>query len=622
MVIAAVSGLAALQALAPTAPTVRRAGYHAPGDGGAAIYNYSPAACSLNAGAGDHGSQIQASGGGCWIVDAPPTGLDVRVWGAVADGATDAGPAINAALKATAGIPVVIPATPAGFYVNTTIIDLTNLVGTAFNAYNPSAANSAGPPYSYTFPLQSWLKCSATVSPCLQLGQIGDVMHAPSAENLVLSMPRGRPRSGKIGLQIAGGYNVHTRNIGTFNFDICAEWGPTASSASGIAAYHDLTIAGACATHYFVSDGWSEIHMIGGRAGMNGYGDYSTAQDFWYLTESQNQGLGGGVNTLYVTSFQFNPAGGGVACAVRWGGWTGTGGNPVNEEYRFTDSHFEYHGAYTGRASQGIFCSDSTVNHIANFKFVNNTVTPVTTVGVFNLNAATSLERSIFDDNHFTSCTDLTLNLPTDSLAFGSYDAVKFSNNTFPCPAKFSTTGRGDRVLLSSSNTYDSMALSGAWGQFSSFGDIYYSGLTDTATGHIQVGNWYPMSWAPVLNYQGVASGATFSDNIGTIQRTAEGGFRATVNMILTKMGKGSGNVTISGLPFGCSPAQYPQAVVPNGELNMTKLTGQVSVQIMTGKAPAMALVQSSSTGWSPVLASNLTNTTRLGFSIECPQAE
>ena len=608
MVITAVSGLAALKIVAPRLRTVRRAGYYLPGDGGAATYTHSGGPCSLNAGAGDNGAQVRASGGGCWIVDAPATGLDIRVWGAVADGATDAGPAINAALKASAGVPVVIPATQAGFFVNTTIIALTNLIGTAFNAYNPSAANSAGPPYIYTFPGQSWLKCSATVSPCLQLGQSGDVMHAPSAENLVLSMPHGRPQSGTIGLRIAGGYNVHTRNIGMFNFDICAEWGPTASSASGIAAYHDLTIAGACATHYFVSDGWPEIHMITGRAGMNGYGDYSTAQDFWYLTESQNQGTGGGVNTLYVTSFQFNPAGAGVACAVRWGEWTGRGGNPVNEEYRFTDSHFEYHAAYTGSASQGIFCSDRTVDHIANFRFVNNTVTPVTTASVFNLSAATSLERSVVDDNHFTSCTDLTLNLPTDSLAFGSYNAVKFSNNTFPCRAKFSTGAGGGRVLLSSDNTYNSMALSGAWGQFSSFGDLYYSGLTDTATGHIQVGNWYPMSWRPVLNYQGFASGATFSTNIGTIQRTAEGGFRATVNMVLTKKGRGAGNVAISGLPFGCSPAQYPPAAVPNGELNMTGLTGQVSVQMLTGAAPAMALVQSSPTGWNAVLEQNPIN--------------
>ena len=48
---------------------VDRAGFSTPGDGGGARYVYSSSACSLNSGGGDNGSQVQASGGGCWLLD-------------------------------------------------------------------------------------------------------------------------------------------------------------------------------------------------------------------------------------------------------------------------------------------------------------------------------------------------------------------------------------------------------------------------------------------------------------------------------------------------------------------------------------------------------------------------
>lgn len=620
---------AALKAIAAGAySTVYRAGFNAQGDGGAAYYSWSTSACSLNSGAGDNGAQVApTTGTGCWIAQFPASGVDVRAWGAVADGATDAGPAINTALTNSGGVPIIIPVTPAGFYVNTTIVDLFNLIGESFNPYNPAAYQSSGPPFTYSFAGQAWLKCSATVSPCLQLGQLNDILHAPHAENIVLSMASGTPGSGTIGLQVAGGYNVNTRNIGVFNFDTCMQWGPDPATTSGIAAYHYLTIVGGCATHYFVQNGWPELHMIGGRAGMNGYGDYATAQEFWLFSITGAQGGGAGVNTTYVTSFQFNPAGiGTVACMLRWGGWTATGGNPDNEEYRFSDNHFEWHGTYSGTATQGFFCSDSTVNQIAGLQFTGNRVVATSSPSIppiWNLSSATSWQSSTMDDNTLTGCGTSTLTLPEDTQDLPSNQAIKFSNNTFPCNVTFNTTANGERTLLSTNNSYNSLTPIGKWALFSSFGDLNYFGPQgDTATGNVQIGNYFPVSWTPVLNYGGTpASGATYSTNVGAIQRTPSGGFTASVNMILTNAGTGSGAVTITGLPHGCNVNPVPGTVIPNGGVYFTNLIGQLYAQMGTGTSPVIYVLQGYSTGSTPVAYTNMTNTSVLQFVVECSQA-
>jgi len=62
--------------------TVKTQGYSTPGDGGDAFYLTSLSTCSLNAGAGDGGSQIApTTGGGCFLAQFPPDGADIRAWG-------------------------------------------------------------------------------------------------------------------------------------------------------------------------------------------------------------------------------------------------------------------------------------------------------------------------------------------------------------------------------------------------------------------------------------------------------------------------------------------------------------------------------------------------------------
>ena len=53
------------------------------------FYVPSASACSLNAGAGDNGSQVQSADGKCWLARFPNGMMDVAEFGALGDGSTD-----------------------------------------------------------------------------------------------------------------------------------------------------------------------------------------------------------------------------------------------------------------------------------------------------------------------------------------------------------------------------------------------------------------------------------------------------------------------------------------------------------------------------------------------------
>jgi hypothetical protein len=81
---------AALRALPSTQYlSVIRLGFSSPGDGGRATYIPSGAACSLNRGNGDEGSQVRSADGNCWLADFGESPASVKVFGAVGDGSVN-----------------------------------------------------------------------------------------------------------------------------------------------------------------------------------------------------------------------------------------------------------------------------------------------------------------------------------------------------------------------------------------------------------------------------------------------------------------------------------------------------------------------------------------------------
>ena len=119
-----------LTALPSTISVATRLGYATAGDAPPVLYTRSNSACSLNAGAGDGGSRVPASGGKCWIGAMPPSGWDVRQFGAKSsDDTTRAQRAIDAAKAAGGGT---VWSDPAG--MNIVSADLTIPLGVTLTA--------------------------------------------------------------------------------------------------------------------------------------------------------------------------------------------------------------------------------------------------------------------------------------------------------------------------------------------------------------------------------------------------------------------------------------------------------------------------------------------------------
>lgn len=92
-----VASLKALQVSAATSGgAVILQGYRVIGDIPSVPYTLSMSACTLNSGAGDGGSQIPRTAGGCWLI-AAQTVYDVRWWGADNTAVTSSTTAINRA---------------------------------------------------------------------------------------------------------------------------------------------------------------------------------------------------------------------------------------------------------------------------------------------------------------------------------------------------------------------------------------------------------------------------------------------------------------------------------------------------------------------------------------------
>ena len=89
---------AALEVLPSTATSfVTRLGFATPGDAPTLGFIPSASACSLNAGAGDGGSQVPSADSKCWLAQFSATGADWREWGVKFDNSTNNSAALQAA---------------------------------------------------------------------------------------------------------------------------------------------------------------------------------------------------------------------------------------------------------------------------------------------------------------------------------------------------------------------------------------------------------------------------------------------------------------------------------------------------------------------------------------------
>ena len=176
---------AALTALSTATVTeVTRLSFAASGDAPPLSYYASGSACSLNAGAGDNGSQVKSADNKCWLAQFPPGALDVREWGVKADGATDNTTALQAAWTygGTVNTDILLPSSNYTNYVKfSSLTAPAGTVGAGASAQGPlSAIKGQGVG-------QTVLKSTVTGSTCALTFNAPSATYSDAAMNRVLS---------------------------------------------------------------------------------------------------------------------------------------------------------------------------------------------------------------------------------------------------------------------------------------------------------------------------------------------------------------------------------------------------------------------------------------------------
>ena len=433
---------------------------------------------------------------GNWI---PLGGMDVRAAGCKADG-TDQTACINTALANTSDC-VIIPATPLGFYVAGTV----NVTGKCLRGtvFNPS-----GTTMTYDMSGTSRILCNnQAAQSCLVVNRAlaGTSGQSTQVENISLVGTNAGDRSstpvaGSTGLQWVQGSNFILTNFQSANFDTCALFGPeTASPGTGPLSVKAInTFFARCQKHYVVVDGTPELYFIGGRWG--GAGDYASADDFIYATKTNNSGGGGGPNTIVLDSVHLNTTS--VGCAFRWGGFVGTGG--AFGANRIMNIHMEINDAgYTGSATKGIFCVDSTVPYVPGMRVTNNFFqvnSGATQHPAFNIAPTVPWKDNVVFVNNNLTGAPFTL---TISGLIASYTPTFIANymqsgNTF-------IAGDTTAQLSMIGNFYSNVNFSGKWNNLNLVGN--FGGVNDSATGSVLVSNGYNIgatsAWTPAFSLSG-----------------------------------------------------------------------------------------------------------------------
>lgn len=594
------AGLKSLTAMAAN-DVFYREGYTTPGDGGQATYAFSTSSCTINAGAGDNGAQVApASGGGCWIVNAPASGISVMVWGAIADGVTDQTARFNAALTNSPQC-VIVPSSTSGFFISTTITVKHCMRGGVWNPNYDSLGLAS----------TSFLVCNnQATQPCVAVNNSDKF--ATQIENISISGAAGTPVTGSTGFQWLGGYNLILTNVQVTNFGSCAYFGPTAASGVQPISMHSYNLfLSRCLTHYAVNDGIPELYFIGGRWGDGS--DFNSADDFVYSTRTTLGGGGDGPNTLVIDDVQMNPGGRAVGCAFRWGGIAfTTGGFGAN---KISNSHIEVIGSsYTGSASRGFFCTDSTMPivpelQVSNSDFADDSAAPKT-MPVFNFDPASKFGNGgmiQFVGNKFQNAPT-TLSVHNELFNFGP----TFDNNWFFEPVIFTAGDPSATAMVSNNIFWQGYTIDGQWLSLKFSNNI--GAMTDTASGNVYGSGDTLRSWTPTLTFGGNSVGITYSVQTGSVQRASGGGYLAQASIVLTSKGSSTGAAQIANFPYNCS---LPTANPPSVLQNMSGLTGSVQVQGLSPLTTA-SFVQFTATGVAALQDSNFTNTSAINITLEC----
>ena len=534
------------------------------------------------------------------------TSNDVRYYGCVADGVTDQAACINNAIATAPGC-VIIPPTTNGFYV---------APGSTINATKCLKGSFYNPDYSTPFPAafagQSWIKCgTSTTSICVKTNYDGAYF-----ENLTIATAF-PPAVGSIGLQVAGGYNSQLRNVNISGFDQCAYWLSSTAAGNGISSRAIGLNLSWCQTYYAVQDGWPELYMTDGRWGSNGQGVLSPQpKAMIYITKSAQSGSGGGPNSLTMVNMQVNPGGGTTECMVRWGSYISS---PAGQtaQFKFIGDHFEFLPPTGSPSKKGVFCTDSTVPNVGQLYVAQSEMGFDGAGGgdTFAFDPATAFSNMSIANSFFgADSTTLTFG------PGGSNAGTSSITNSY-LGGNFTATGDATRRLNLTNNIMNGMTVTGTWARFTSVNDNFVNLTDGAAHGQISIINPVAPVWTPQVQFGGVNSTMTWTTLNGARQRTPNGGFTASFNIIA---GGGTetatGAMTITGLPYTCS-GNF-SATPPYAQGGFAAGVGTVTLLLNNSSPAGIRVFKAASTGFAAVANTDVTNTLSLYGTVTCGSAQ
>lgn len=505
------------------------------------FYSVQTGTCAANGLVNDGGNCVNAFGANSWLARWPPSGMDVRQFGAhssVSNNSTPLQTARDAAIAAK--LPLRIP--PLTLPVSDTI--------------NFGAATVEGiTPLQPAFPASgAEIQCPVAIAaPCVTFGTTSPLIGGVARDVIVSYL--GTPVAGDVGI-IFKGYNIACSDILVHNAYDGIQFGtPSPPDPLSIAAHCDKIYTYNVLHNHTVMSSMPEVYITNCRLGSNGVSETSNA----YIGMTGND-----PNTIVFDACQFNVGGGGVSFLIDAYGLT----NNDNGLWKIANSHVEL-------ATVGVIRGDSTAA-CKRCMFVNNDIYHSAGLEMFVGMDSSGIQESVFNGNNFY----------VDSLTFPDviHQGVRFVNNF----VFGNVTVRGGGNLIIDGLQYGgAIQLNGAsWNtlRLSNFDGAGFA--ADTATGKVFGSNMPRTAWTPQLLFGGAHVGMT-STQQGDWWRNPDGTKSASFGVLLSAKGASTGTATIVA-PFTCAADGF------GGVGNKSLLTtGNI---VGTTVPPTVTIVQGSAT--------------------------
>ena len=572
---------------------------YAQGNGATPLYYISTGgACSLNSGAGDGGSQVPASDGGCWLAQFPSGPFDIREWGAVCNGspASDATAAITAAVS----------------YATSVVgaLSIPSALSPTSGCYTASGINAGTVPLVGAVPMVptnppagAVINCPAALAgPCVISGIISNTQNFGGALQDLIVAYIGTPIAGDAGIQVEG-YNSRQSWTEVYNaYDGFHFFRGNFSKAS--IADHAVNIFTCEILHnHLVDDGTPEVYIDQGRIGCNG--ETTTGTNAYVAFTGQDP------NGFTAIGTHFNQGVVGVAHFLDFDGLT----SQVNGEYRFVGIHVEGLIA-TGSGGSVYYSGDQSGTCLKCSTDVATVFNDTSTTFQSGIGAMTN---SIFKGNYFLSDITFDPSVTYSSLNLGDINA--FSGGG----AAITITGAsGSDMIVHDIRSNGTFTVSGGPWTALRLSNILPGSYHDTAaTGAIYAANVPMQVFSPTVLFGGSPPPSPWAfSTVGKFSRMPDGTVETNFGAQATASGSTSGAiVTMGGFPYTCAASAVNSPGRASGSAShMTGLVPPFTVSLNQSSS-VVDLGQWSSTGIANLLDTNLlSNSVWSGITSCVPQ--